>query len=84
MGAQFGYTDELNVPGVLCLVAASGTEGPLDLVDTSYFLSTIEPHVGNATEMRHWRKRLFVATSQITTAAPQYFGLPPHLTVIMG
>ena len=34
--------------------------------------------------MAVWRKRLFIATSQITADAADYFGLPRDRTVIMG
>ena len=34
--------------------------------------------------MSQWRKRLFVATSQITADAAEYFGLPRDRTVILG
>jgi KUP system potassium uptake protein len=34
--------------------------------------------------MSRWRKRLFLATSQITADAAEYFQLPRERTVIMG
>ena len=34
--------------------------------------------------MSRWRKRLFIATSQITADAAEYFQLPRERTVIMG
>ena len=44
--AYFGYMEDPNVPEVLRLAAAAGLEGPLDIDDASYFLSTIELRVG--------------------------------------
>jgi KUP system potassium uptake protein len=82
--ARFGYMDEPNVPRVLPLVVAAGLECPLEVDEASYFLSTIELHVGDHRGMSRWRKRLFVATSQITVDAAEYFGLPRQRTVIMG
>jgi KUP system potassium uptake protein len=82
--ARFGFMDEPNVPAVLLLVDAAGIEGPLDVSDASYFLSTIELRVGDSAGMPRWRKRLFVATSRITADAAEYFGLPRDRTVIMG
>ncbi len=82
--AYFGYMEDPNVPDVLRLAAAAGLEGPLDIDDASYFLSTIELRVGREPGMTRWRKRLFVATSRITTDAAEYFGLPRDRTVIMG
>jgi KUP system potassium uptake protein len=34
--------------------------------------------------MPRWRQRLFLATSQLTDAAAEYFGLSHDRTVIMG
>jgi len=82
--ARFGYMQDPNVPSVLALADAAGLEGPLDLGEASYFLSTIELRVGDQPGMMRWRKRLFVATSRITTDAAEYFGLPRERTVIMG
>ena len=82
--AYFGYMQDPNVPEVLRLADAAGLEGPLDVDDASYFLSTIELRVGREPGMTRWRKRLFVATARITTDAAEYFGLPRDRTVIMG
>jgi KUP system potassium uptake protein len=82
--ARFGYMDEPNVPGVLHLAVEKGLECPLEVEEASYFLSTIELRTGDAPGMTRWRKRLFVATSQIAADAAEYFGLPRDRTVIMG
>jgi KUP system potassium uptake protein len=82
--ARFGYMDEPNVPSVLPLATAAGVECPLEVDDASYFLSTIDLHVGREPGMSRWRKQLFVATSRITADAAEYFGLPRERTVIMG
>jgi len=84
VAARFGYMDEPNVPRVLALAAKAGLECPLEVEDASYFLSTIELHVGTQPGMSLWRKHLFVATSRITADAAEYFGLPRYRTVIMG
>lgn len=84
VNASFGYMQEPKVPHVLELAARMSPELSLDLEDMSYFLSTIELHVGDAPGMTRWRKRLFVATSRITADAAEYFGLPRERTVIMG
>jgi KUP system potassium uptake protein len=69
---------------VLRLAAAAGLECPLEIDEASYFLSTIELHMGEEPGMSRWRKHLFVATSRITADAAEYFGLPRERTVIMG
>jgi KUP system potassium uptake protein len=82
VGARFGYMDRPNVPSVMKLAVAAGLECPLD--EASYFLSTIDLHIGKGAGMTRWRKHLFLATSRITADAAEYFGLPRHRTVIMG
>jgi len=84
VSARFGYMDAPNVPDVLRQAASAGLECPLEADDASYFLSTIELHAGDAPGMSRWRKRVFIATSQITADAAEYFGLPRERTVIMG
>jgi len=82
--ARFGYMDEPNVPRVISMLAVAEIECPLELDDTTYFLSKIELRAGKEPTMARWRKRLFVATAQITADAAEYFGLPRDRTVIMG
>jgi KUP system potassium uptake protein len=82
--ARFGYMDEANVPALLPLVLEADPESPLREGDVSYFLSTIELHPGNTPGMSRWRKRLFLATAQITADAAEHFRLPRDRTVIMG
>jgi KUP system potassium uptake protein len=82
VAARFGYMDRPNVPSVMRLAVAAGLECPLD--EASYFLSTIDLHIGKGAGMSRWRKHLFLATSRITADAAEYFGLPRHRTVIMG
>ncbi len=84
VAARFGYMDEPHVPDVLQLIREADIESPLDDDDVSYFLSTIDLHLGDAPGMRRWRKHLFLATSRITADAAEYFHLPRDRTVIMG
>jgi KUP system potassium uptake protein len=82
--ARFGYMDEPNVPDVIDLVRRAGVESPLGRGDVSYFLSTIDLHLGNTPGMSRWRKHVFLATSRITADAAEHFHLPRERTVIMG
>jgi KUP system potassium uptake protein len=84
VSAKFGYMDPINVPSLLPLIRQAGLERPLDTRDVSYLLSTIDLHAGHASGLSRWRKRLFLATSQITADAADYFQLPRDSTVIMG
>jgi KUP system potassium uptake protein len=82
--ARFGYMDEPNVPRVISILAVADIECPIELDDTTYFLSKIELRRGTAPTMAPWRKRLFIATSHLTSDAAAYFGLPLDRTVIIG
>ncbi|MFJ4675681.1 potassium transporter Kup [Kitasatospora sp. NPDC088783] len=82
--ARYGYMETPDVPATLALLDPADTEGPLDLDQASYFLSKIELRRGEQPTMAPWRKRLFIATSYITSDAAEYFGLPRDRTVIMG
>ena len=82
--ARFGYKDLPNVPGVLRLVEQVGLKCPIEVDEATYFLSTIELRSGDAPTMARWRKRLFLATAQVTSDAAEYFGLPRERTVTIG
>lgn len=82
--ARYGYMETLDVPAALALLDPARTEGPLELDEATYFLSKIELRRGQAPTMRPWRKRLFIATSYITSDAAPHFGLPRDRTVTMG
>ncbi|WP_240431051.1 potassium transporter Kup [Mycobacterium kyogaense] len=82
--ARFGYMEHVNVPRVLGLLDPAQTEGPLDLANATYFLSKLELCEGDRPSMARWRKRLFIATSYITSDAAAYFGLPLDRTVVIG
>jgi KUP system potassium uptake protein len=84
INARFGYMEEPNVPHVLRLADDAGLECRLEVDQASYFLSTINVAVGREPGMARWRKRLFVATSGITTDAADYLGLPRDNTVVIG
>jgi len=84
LGAAYGYMEDPDVPALLRQIQQPDGAGPIDTGDASYFLSTIEPTVGNAPGMARWRKRLFVATAAVTADAANYFGLPRDRTVILG
>jgi KUP system potassium uptake protein len=84
VSARFGYRDRSDVPSVLRLIAEEDVECPLEVDEASYFLSTIDLHLSDRAGLPRWRKRLFLATSRISTDAAEYFHLPRDRTVIMG
>jgi KUP system potassium uptake protein len=82
--ARYGYMDQIDVPALLPLIRKADIESPLKESGVSYFLSTIDIHPGSTPGMSRWRKRLFIATAQITADAAEYFRLPRERTVNMG
>jgi KUP system potassium uptake protein len=76
--------DEPNVPALLPLIRKADIECRIDNDRLSYFLSTIDLHPGDTPGISRWRKRLFLATAQITADAAEYFHLPRNRTVIIG
>jgi KUP system potassium uptake protein len=84
VNVRFGYMDKPDVVGALRLLDPDQTEGPIALEEASYFLSKIELARGPDPTMAAWRKRLFIATSYITSDAAEFLGLPRARTVIMG
>ena len=82
--ARFGYMDDPDVPALLPLIRKADPERPLGEGEVSYFLSTIALRPGTTPGMSRWRKRLFLATAQITADAADYFRLPRDRTIIMG
>ncbi len=73
-----------DVPAALRLLDPAHTEGHIDVETASYFLSKLELMAGDEPTMAEWRKRLFIATSYITSDAAGYFSLPLDRTVIIG
>jgi KUP system potassium uptake protein len=84
VNARFGFKETPDVPHVVRLAAAAGLEMPVEPEEATYFLSKIDIRPVHRHGMATWRKRLFHATSRITSDASEYFGLPHDRTVIMG
>jgi KUP system potassium uptake protein len=82
--ACYGYMEKPNVPAALRLLDPAHTEGHIDVDTASYFLSKLELVAGDEPTMAEWRKRLFIATSYITSDAAAYFSLPLDRTVSIG
>jgi KUP system potassium uptake protein len=82
--ACYGYMEKPNIPAALHLLDPAHTEGHIDVDTASYFLSKLELVAGDEPTMAEWRKRLFIATSYITSDAASYFSLPLDRTVSIG
>jgi KUP system potassium uptake protein len=84
VSASYGYMERPDIPAALRLLDPAHTEGHIDVDEASYFLSKLELTAGDEPTMAPWRKRLFIATSYITSDAAAYFKLPLDRTVVIG
>jgi KUP system potassium uptake protein len=82
---RIGYHEKLNVPALLTLCRAQGLlEKSLDLEHAQYFLSRITLTPSDATLVRLWRKRLFIAMARNAASPIEAFRLPTERTVMIG
>jgi KUP system potassium uptake protein len=77
-----GFMEEMNVPEVLKRVEGIG--GPLDLEQTSFFLSRQTPLATEIKGMAIWRERLFAWMLRNAESPMEFFCLPSHRVVEMG
>ncbi len=79
---HFGFMDIADVPNALKLGAAKGL--PIELFETSFFLSreAIKPSIRPG--MSLWREALFAWMSRNATSAMDFFKLPPDRVVEVG
>jgi len=79
---RFGFMDIADVPNALKLGAEKGM--PIDLFDTSFFLSREAIRPSNRPGMPLWRETLFSWMSRNATSAMDFFQLPPDRVVEVG
>jgi KUP system potassium uptake protein len=77
-----GFMEEMNMPKVLERVGGIGA--PLDLDETSFFLSRQTPLPTEKKGMALWRERLFAWMMRNAETPMAFFCLPPHRVVEMG
>ena len=79
---HYGFMDTIDVPQALSQAAASGL--PVEMVDTSFFLSreAVIPSVKPG--MALWREALFSWMQRNATGAMEFFKLPPDRVVEVG
>jgi KUP system potassium uptake protein len=81
--ACYGFKEQPDVPHALS--KALSTEGQtIDMMNTSFFVSRerILHKVGDG--MAPWREKLFISMSRNTSAASDFFQIPPNRVVEMG
>jgi KUP system potassium uptake protein len=79
----YGFKEQPNVPDALAQ-ALQQVERPLDMMNTSFFVSR-ERIFSNVDEgMAQWREKLFIAMSRNTASASDFFQIPANRVVEMG
>ena len=74
---RVGYQEKVNVPAALKLCRKQGLlERNLDLEHAKYFLSRITIAPKDATPVRFWGKRLFIAMARNAASPVEAFRLP--------
>jgi KUP system potassium uptake protein len=82
--AKQGYAEHYDVPALVRQIAEAGVESPVDVHDTSFYLSRVELTPGDRPGMSRWRKRLFLATDLIAAEPVDYLRLPRERTITVG
>jgi KUP system potassium uptake protein len=82
--AKHGYAEEYDVPKLVRQIAKAGVECPVDVRQSSFYLSRVELRASDRPGMSHWRKRLFLVTALITAEPAEYFRLPRERTITLG
>jgi KUP system potassium uptake protein len=77
-----GFMEEMNVPEALKRI--EGVGGPLDMEQTSFFLSRQTPLATEIKGMMLWRERLFGWMMRNAESPMEFFCLPSHRVVEMG
>lgn len=82
VGINFGFMDELDLPGALVHCKPLGLT--FDMMDTSFFLGreTLIPKLHS--DMVIWREKIFIAMYRNAGSITTYFGIPPNRVVELG
>ncbi|MGI8593333.1 MAG: potassium transporter Kup [Solirubrobacteraceae bacterium] len=84
LALSYGFQDSYDVPQALRQAVEQGLPCELDLEHATYFLSHITIVRGRATDMRGWRKKLFLMLARTSASPAEFFGLPEGRIVTMG
>jgi KUP system potassium uptake protein len=81
--ACYGFKEQPDVPFALS-TALTSLGRPVDMMNTSFFVSRerILHKVGDG--MAPWREKLFISMSRNTSSVSDFFQIPPNRVVEMG
>ena len=80
---QYGFKEQPHVPNALQAAFAS-VEQPIDMMNTSFFVSRERIFSTNEGGMVRWREKLFIAMSRNTGSVTDFFQIPANRVVEMG
>lgn len=79
---NYGFIDTPDIPQALELCRSQGL--PIDLFETSYFLSREIVVPTRGAGMAHWREALFALTSRNAGSVANFFRLPNNCVIELG
>lgn len=80
---NYGFKEQPHVPNALQTAFAS-VEQPIEMMNTSFFVSRERIFSTNEGGMARWREKLFIAMSRNTSSATDFFQIPANRVVEMG
>lgn len=80
---HYGFKESPHVPNALQAAFAS-VEQPIEMMNTSFFVSRERIFSTNDGGMARWREKLFIAMSRNTSSATDFFQIPANRVVEMG
>ena len=80
---QYGFKEQPHVPNALQAAFAS-VEQPIEMMNTSFFVSRERIFSTNEGGMVRWREKLFIAMSRNTGSVTDFFQIPANRVVEMG
>ena len=80
---NYGFKERPHVPDALQWAFAS-VERPIDMMNTSFFVSRERIFSTNEGGMVRWREKLFIAMSRNTGSVTDFFQIPANRVVEMG
>jgi KUP system potassium uptake protein len=79
---NYGFKDQSDIPRALELCASKGI--PLDVMDTSFFLSLETLISTERPGMARWREKLFIGMSRNAGSIATYFNIPTNRVIELG
>ena len=79
----YGFKEQPNVPEIL-QHAFSTVDQPIDMMQTSFFVSRERLFSTEQAGMARWREKLFITMSRNTSSVSDFFQIPPNRVVEMG